>query len=233
MSTLRTRFPAAVGAGLATAALLVAATAAPASAHVTVSSSDATAGGYGQLSFRVPSEKAKANTVGLTIRFPAQAKVASVRTQPVPGWKSTVATAKDGAQTVTFKATGNGLSPSEFAQFQLLAGPLPKAEKLTLPAVQKYSDGSTVAWSQQASGDTEPERPAPTLELAAGNGTDAHGRSEAAQAAGPDAQNAAVGSAAGGGGVGITLGIVGAVLGLAGLALGAVALRRTRFARGR
>ena len=46
--------------------------AAGASAHVTVSSDDAAAGGYGKLTFRVPNESDTASTVGLRIQIPQQ-----------------------------------------------------------------------------------------------------------------------------------------------------------------
>src|SRR5829696_1519209 len=63
--------------------------AAVASAHVTVSSQDATPGGFGKLTFRVPNESDAAFTVGVRVQIPEQAAMAFVSTQPVPGWTAT------------------------------------------------------------------------------------------------------------------------------------------------
>lgn len=56
-----------------------------ASAHVSVSSSDATPGGFGKLTFRVPDESDTASTVAVRIQIPPEVAMASVRVQPVPG----------------------------------------------------------------------------------------------------------------------------------------------------
>ena len=57
--------------------------AAVASAHVTVSSADAAAGGFGKLTFRVPNESDTASTVSIRIQIPEEAALASLRAQPV------------------------------------------------------------------------------------------------------------------------------------------------------
>ena len=64
-----------------------------AAAHVTVSSPDAAPGGYGKITFRVPNESDTASTVSVRIQIPAQAAMASLSTQPVPGWEVTTTTA--------------------------------------------------------------------------------------------------------------------------------------------
>lgn len=211
---------------------LLAASAGVAAAHVTVSSPDAAAGGYAVVTFRVPTESATASTVGITVSLPTDTPLASVAVEPVPGW--TIAapekalpkpiTTDDGQVTsavteVTWTAaTGGGLAPGEFGQFQLSVGPLPDADQLVFPTVQSYSDGSEVDWVEQAAaGSTaEPEHPAPTLALTAAGATDDPSSSDVSVAASNDA--------AADDDSGSALGVTGVALGAAGLLLGAVAL---------
>jgi periplasmic copper chaperone A len=153
-----------------------------ASAHVSVSSSDATPGGFGKMTFRVPNESDIASTVSLRIQIPEEAAMASLRIQPVAGWTATTTTAEleeplaahgqeisSYVSVVEFRAVdGGGIRPGEFQEFALSGGPFPEAESLAFPAVQSYSDGSEAAWIEPTvAGQEEPERPAPVLTLAA------------------------------------------------------------------
>lgn len=161
----------------------------PASAHVTVGASGATRGGSDQLiTFRVPVEK-DVDTVGLAVQLPTSTPIASVLVAPLPGWTHTETVTKlpapiktdDGDITsaiskITWTAApGNGLKPGEFGEFTIIAGQLPDTDSLTFPALQKYSDGSTVSWIETAApGSTvEPQHPAPVLKLAAATSSDA------------------------------------------------------------
>ena len=151
-----------------------------ASAHVTVSSPDAAAGGYGKVVFRVPNESDTASTVKIRIQIPTDPPLASVSVQPVPGWTATTTKAPlnppvkddDGNQVteavsvVEFDADAGGIAPGEFQEFALSGGPFPKADSLTFPVVQSYSDGSESAWiDPTVDGQAEPEHPAPVLTL--------------------------------------------------------------------
>ncbi len=151
-----------------------------ASAHVSVSSSDATPGGFGKMTFRVPNESDTASTVALRIQIPPEAAMASLRIQPVAGWTATTTTAEleepleahgqeisSYVSVVEFRAVdGGGIRPGEFQEFALSGGPFPEAESLAFPAVQSYSDGSEAAWIEPTvAGQDEPERPAPVLAL--------------------------------------------------------------------
>ena len=153
-----------------------------ASAHVSVSSSDAAPGGFGKITFRVPNESDTASTVSVRIQIPEQAAMASLRVQALPGWTATTTTAElaepleahgqeitSYVSVVEFRAAdGGGIRPGEFQEFALSGGPFPDAESLTFPAVQSYSDGSESAWIEPTvAGQDEPERPAPVLTLAA------------------------------------------------------------------
>jgi uncharacterized protein YcnI len=153
-----------------------------ASAHVTVSSPDAAAGGYGKVVFRVPNESDTASTVKIRIQIPTDPPLASLSVQPVPGWTATTTktplnppvTDDDGnaiseaVSVVEFSADAGGLAPGQFQEFALSGGPFPKAASLTFPVVQSYSDGSESAWiDPTVDGQPEPEHPAPVLSLAA------------------------------------------------------------------
>jgi uncharacterized protein YcnI len=209
-----------------------------ASAHVSVSSPNATAGGFGKITFSVPNETAAASTVGLRIQLPTDTPITTVRAQPVPGWTvalTTVAlnppvTSDDGdtidstVSVVEYRAdAGGGIAPGQFQEFSLSGGPFPDAAALTFNVVQSYSDGSEVAWIEPTvAGQPEPAHPAPVLSLAA---------------AAPDASGSTPGTATGtasasGDGdttatVALVLGVLGLLAGLAGLFLGLSARRRT------
>jgi uncharacterized protein YcnI len=176
-SIIKRTLAVAVPVGVATAVM-----AAPASAHVTVSSPDAAPGGYGKLVFRVPNESESAATTKLQVTLPADAPFASVSTKPHPGWEVRVQEAKlpepvevgdltltEAVRTVTWTADGPGIEVGMFDEFELSVGPFGEdVTTLMFPAVQTYSDGEVVRWNQPTpEGGEEPEHPAPTLELTA------------------------------------------------------------------
>ena len=163
---------------------------APASAHVRVSSADAAPGGYGELTFRVPTESDTLSTVKLAVKLPTDTPLASVSVKPVPGWTARTETATlptpvqtdDGevteaiSQVVWTADPSAAIAPGQYQTFTILAGPLPDTASLTLPAVQTYSDGSEVAWiDPTVAGQAEPEHPAPVLEFAAATAGDSAG----------------------------------------------------------
>lgn len=165
------------------AALLLTAfvlTASPASAHVTVSSPDAAAGGFGKVVFRVPTESDTAATTKIRVTLPEDTPFAFVSAQPKPGWTVDVkkvkldepieshgTTLSEAVRTVTWTTAGGGIRPGEFDEFALSLGQFPEVKTLTFASEQTYDDGEVVAWDEPTEGDEEPEHPAPTLELAA------------------------------------------------------------------
>lgn len=223
----------ATGVVVGVAAVLVAASAA--SAHVRVDGLDTSQGGYGVLTFRVPTESATASTTELTVTFPADTPIVSVSTQPKAGWTATITTARlktpvttdDGTvdtyvSTVDWKADSaeTAIKPGEFDTFSVSAGPLPDAASVSFPALQRYSDGTTVNWNERSSNGTEPAHPAPTLQLtpaASPSGSASPGPSVTAEAAGT---SPASGGAA-------WTGVAGLIAGVLGLIAGVVALVRT------
>jgi len=149
-----------------------------AAAHVTVNPSEAAAGGFTKLTFRVPNESPTAGTIAVTVELPADHPFAYVSVKQVPGWtvvptRTTLPapvtegdiTIKDAVTSVTWTADpGVMIGPGEFAEFDISAGPVPDTETLEFPATQTYSDGEVVQWNEPtpASG-AEPDHPAPTL----------------------------------------------------------------------
>ena len=170
----------AVVAALASAALAFAAV--PAWAHVTVDAPGATKGGGDQIiNVRVPNESDTASTVGLELQLPTDTPIASILVQPTPGWtfaETSVTLPKpivtdDGTITKAVSeldwtaAPGQGINPREFQQFVLIAGQLPDAPSVTFKAIQTYSDGRVVSWTDVAAPGSKAElgHPAPVLTL--------------------------------------------------------------------
>lgn len=162
-----------------------------ASAHVSVNAPGATQGGYDVLTFRVPTESETAGTTKLTVQLPG---LRSARTEPLPGWQSTVT--KDPASALATEVTwtadpGVAVGPGQFAEFRISAGPLPESETVEFPTSQTYSDGTVVNWDQRpTSPDAEPEHPAPTLTLSP-KAADAHAHGGAADPVSNDADGSA------------------------------------------
>jgi uncharacterized protein YcnI len=156
----------------------------PALAHVTVSS-DTThrKADDAVLTFRVPNEEDHATTVKVQITFPTRTPLASVAPAPVPGWsfrttpttfnppiKTDDGTITTGVGSVTYVADKGaaGIPVGGFQAFAILVGPLPDVADLAFPAVQTYSDGTTVRWIEPVTDpENPPEHPAPVLTLAA------------------------------------------------------------------
>ncbi|HEV7188336.1 MAG TPA: YcnI family protein [Blastococcus sp.] len=224
-----------------TAVTLVVASAGLASAHVTVSSPDAGSGGYGKVTFRVPTESDTLSTVKIRIQLPTKTPLASVSTMPVPGWTATMTkaplnppikdddgnTVSEAVSVVEFDAApGAGIGPGQFQEFSLSGGPFPKSSSLTFPVVQTYSDGSEVAWIEPTvEGQPEPGHPAPVLSLSGGSTkSDAATPTTGAATATHDHSSQLAGSPAG---VTLFLAILALVVGAAGVVLGLRASRRT------
>jgi uncharacterized protein len=209
----------------------------PAGAHVTVNPGEAAHGGYTKLAFRVPNESDTASTVKLTVSFPKETPLASVRVRPHPGWRATVEKTtfpdpvkvgdlvlEEAVTSVTWTAEkGGGIGPGEFDEFEVVVGPLPRRASVAFPAVQTYDDGEVVAWNQP---DGESERPAPILRLVEDADDHAHGQvsdtTGQADAARGDAEAAdAESGAAAADPTARTIGAAGLVVGVLGLVVAA------------
>ncbi|MEV6690450.1 YcnI family protein [Micromonospora sp. NPDC051196] len=230
---------------LGTVATAVFGFAAPASAHVSISPSEAKQGGYGRFAFRVPNESDEASTTKLEIFLPENAPVGSVSTMPVPGW--TVAVEKrrvdppvqvHGAEIseviakITWTAgDGAAIAPGTFQEFPVSMGPLPDVDQMVFKALQTYSDGGVVRWIDEPQpGGEEPATPAPVLTLTAATSTP---EPTGAPTESPGtASGANEGGDEDGTGLAVGLGVAGLVAGLAGLVLGGLAFARTRRVAG-
>lgn len=189
---------------------------APASAHVTVSSTDATQGGFGKAVFRVPNESDAASVTKVVVALPAETPFAFVNAGVKPGWTVDVAAEKldeptktgdfeltEAVRTITWTATGDGIPVGQFDEFALSGGPFPAAEVIAFSAQESYDDGEVVDWDQEQTGTDEPQRPAPTLTLAEAAAGGHHGATAAADDTADDTVNddtdIALGSWLGGG----------------------------------
>jgi uncharacterized protein YcnI len=213
-----TRTIARLSSALLTAAVV--AVAAPASAHVGVSSTDAAKDGFGKAVFRVPNESETATTTKLVVTLPARTPFAFVSAGAKPGWTVEVAKTKldrptkvgdfeltEAVSTITWTADGEGIPVGQFDEFALSGGPFPNADSISFAAQQTYSDGEVVEWNQKQKGDEEPEHPAPVLTLAAapgGHETDGSG-SETAETGDADDDGNGLGTWLGGGALAVAV----------------------------
>jgi uncharacterized protein YcnI len=150
---------------------------AAASAHVTVQPGEVEGGGFAVVAFRVPNERDDARTTRVRVLLPEDHPLGSVSTTPVPGWRATTRTrtlakpvdmfgenVSEVVSEVIWTATGDGVAPGEFQDFDLSIGPLPDSGELVFNTFQSYSSGENVAWNEVAvDGASEPEHPAPVL----------------------------------------------------------------------
>ncbi|MDY0811007.1 YcnI family protein [Kitasatospora purpeofusca] len=249
MRSLPARRTAAVA--LAAAASVVA-LAGPAFAHVTVNPGSAEQGGYTAVDFRVPNENDAAGTVKLEVNLPLDHPLASVRTQPLPGWTSTVEKAKldkpikvhgndvnEAVAKITWTAdAGVKVAPGQFQEFRVSLGPLPTdTDALVFKALQTYDNGDVVRWIDEAkAGQPEPAKPAPVLKLTKAASADGHGVTATATPSAADGHGTGHGDAAkndtaasddkASDSTARVLGVVGIVVGVIGTAVGVLGLRR-------
>ncbi|MGW7238234.1 YcnI family protein [Streptomyces sp. NPDC054804] len=223
-----------------TAASVLAAAGA-ASAHVTVHpESYAKGAADGVLTFRVPNEEDTASTTKVQVFLPTDHPVLGVLVSPRDGWTAKVTTTKlktpvktddgtitEAASEITW--TGGKIGAGQFEDFDVAFGQLPEdTGQLAFKTLQTYSDGKVVRWIEEAqSGGEEPENPAPTLKLTAGDDATA----STAPATQSSARATTTASADSSDSTARGLGIAGLVVGALGLAAAAFAFVRTRGAR--
>ena len=188
----------------ACAAMLVAALAPTALAHVTVQPNEAIAGTFSRFVVRVPNERPDAATTKVVVKMPP---LTFVSFEPKDGWKRKVKMVELDEPIDAFgqeiteavgKVTWSGgeIGPGEFLEFGFSARMPDAEETIVFRAIQTYSGGEVVRWT----GAADSETPATTVttydlnleegqgELAAlaelraaeGGGSDDGGGSEAA-----------------------------------------------------
>ena len=210
----------------------------PATAHVTLSESEAEAGSYARVDFRVPNESDDAGTDKLEVKLPEQYPFTSVSTIDVPGWKVEVKTEKldepieahgrefdEAASTITWEAEDADaeIGVGEFGEFGVTLGAVPDkvGDTMVFKVVQTYSDGEEAPWIEAPQEDeAEPEHPAPTLTIVeasdSGHGDDSSATDE----------NEAATAASGTGSVSMILGVAGLAAGVTALVVASLAYRR-------
>jgi periplasmic copper chaperone A len=215
-----------------------------ASAHVTakVLGEAAQQGGYSKITFRVPNEDDAAGTVKLEVKLPTDAPITGARTRPMAGWTAQInkvtldkpikvhgAEIKEAISSVTWTAAaGTRIAPGQFEEFELSVGPLPETDQLVMPAIQTYEGGKVVSWDQPPADDgSEPEHPAPVIELAP-EGED-HAAAPVANAA-AESDDSTEAAASGSDDTARWLGGAGLVVGALGLGFGVGATMRARKA---
>ncbi|WHX99955.1 YcnI family protein [Neobacillus sp. DY30] len=116
-----------------------------ASAHVTVGPKETSQGAYEMFTLKVPSEKGDVTTTKVQVLIPEDVNI--TRFEPKPGW--TYEIQKDDSDkitSVTWTTEGEGLSATEFGQFNMNGKVGDKATEIVWKAIQTYSDGSVVEW---------------------------------------------------------------------------------------
>jgi len=194
------------------AAVASAALAAPASAHVQVTPTEAAPGDPVKFEVLIPGET-EAHTTEVALQVPKGVLPFSFEDQP--GWKRTLEQAGDGSVGV-IRWRGR-LASDGFVAFSFLAATPEQEGELVWKAVQTYDDGEEAAWI----GPPDSENPAPVTTVSASAARQNAGGEGAESDGAAPAPAAAPAAADDGGGSSGTLGLV---FGAAGLVLGAAAL---------
>jgi uncharacterized protein YcnI len=130
-----------------------------ASAHVAVFPKEAMQGSYEKFTVRVPTEK-ETSTVKVEVKIPETVDIS--KTMPMAGWKSELTKDVNGKViSVIWTATAEGLSPSEFGEFNMQGKVSNGATSIVWKAIQTYKDGSVVDWV----GDDKSEHPASVTQI--------------------------------------------------------------------
>lgn len=150
----------------------------PSLAHITVSPDSVVAGSTDVLTFHVPNEEAKADTVQVDVQIPTDHPIAQLLVAPAPGWTASVKTitlakplvTDDGKFTQAVSEviwSGGKIAPGQFQNFSISADPMPTGEsQVAFKTIQTYSNGDVVRWIDlKQPGQPDPEHPAPTVAL--------------------------------------------------------------------
>ncbi len=114
----------------------------PASAHVTVTPSEAAPAASQRYCIRVPSERS-VPTIGLEAEFPLSLEVRAV--EAPPGWRATEHKDRHG-RIVSASWDGGSIAPGHALEFGVIARNPATPAPLVWKAIQKYHGGSEVHW---------------------------------------------------------------------------------------
>jgi uncharacterized protein YcnI len=166
--------------GLAAAAALAVAGAAPASAHVSLHPETVAPGPpTAVIALRVPNERADGATVGLRVQFPKDHPLVSATVRSTPGWKASITRTPIATPVMvegepisqaidTVEWTGGSIGVGEYQDFEINVGPIPaEPGVLVFPTIQTYDKGEPVSWIEKPAAGRELTHPAPTLTIGA------------------------------------------------------------------
>lgn len=207
---------------------------APASAHVSATVTDASAGAFTVMTFSVPHGCEESPTTRIEIQVPESVVAVTPTRNPYYDVESTITQldepltdahgneVTERTSSITYTAT-TPLPDGQRDTFELsFQVPDAEGEVLAFPTIQTCEKGSTDWIEVAADGQDaeELEHPAPSFEILPASGEGHHGEDEGSAVPVADDADDSDGSTA--------LGWVGLVAGLAGLAAGGLALARTR-----
>lgn len=210
--------------GLGAAVVLVLGVAAPASAHVVPSITEAPAGGYVTFGLLVPHGCDGAATTRVEVQMPEGVEEATP--EAIPGWEASV----DDSDGVVVTWEGGPLPDGQFIEFGLsIQMPDTPGETALFPTIQTCEGGVETAWTTDpVEGEEEPEHPTPAVAITEAS-EDGHGGGTAEEPAEDEsAASEAVDESDDGGSD--TLAIVALIVGALGLAAGAYAVVSSRRA---
>lgn len=156
-----------------------------ASAHVTVLPKETTQNTYEKFTVRVPTEK-DIPTTRIELKIPAEVSIS--RLAPKPGWSYELV--KDSAgkiASIVWKADGEGLSPTEFGEFDIQGKVAENATQIVWKAYQTYKDGSVVEWTGAPDAKTPASITVVKAKPAGSAAEDSHGNPAAAPSPAPQA----------------------------------------------
>ena len=140
------------------------------SAYVEVSPNTAAARSDTDTTLRLPTESATASTPKVEVDIPAATSFVNVRYVAMPSWHAELiteplsspitvdkTTLTDAVTTVFWASQpGSEIKDSEIRQFTCSIRAMPDAGKIGPSAIQRYSDGSVVTWSETGEGAKPP-----------------------------------------------------------------------------
>jgi periplasmic copper chaperone A len=158
-------------------ALVMAMSAVPALAHVTVQPNEAVVGSFSRFVVRVPNERPDASTVSVEVKLPP---LAYVSFEPKDGWERETedvtldepisAFGQEITETVgSVVWSGGSIAPGEFQEFGFSAKMPDEESTLEFRAIQTYDSGEVVRWNGPADAD-EPAARLKVLDIGAGEG---------------------------------------------------------------
>ncbi|WP_082499411.1 MULTISPECIES: YcnI family copper-binding membrane protein [unclassified Rathayibacter] len=220
-----------------------------ASAHISITPNATDPGASENFTFKAVNESETAMTTAVTVSLPTDTPIVSVRYLPTPGWSTSVVESTlpepvtvggneiiEAPTSIVFTAdAGSEIQPGQFMQWTVSLGPIPETGSLLFPAVQSYSDGTSVDWvstAEEVEADTS-LKSAPVLYVQDEPAEDDHGGSSTT-ADSTDSVDATASASGMGAESGLALGlsIAALLLGVVGAAFGAIALFGRKRARG-